>query len=168
MMTQGNNSHYGEDDDEEMNKAHVGSTVAHQRERKSNEIPLCGFLSVQYYQPYFEVETSDITSRISYALFYCKKDSFLQYIKDRPDAYGPLWIATTLMFTVAFTSHINGWIKSYLSGKNWYSSLPKDATTIYIILLCKSSIRIVLIKSMSTIILNVGNMIFSPSLQPLP
>mmetsp|Transcript_28293 Transcript_28293/g.27128 ORF Transcript_28293/g.27128 Transcript_28293/m.27128 type:complete len:142 (-) Transcript_28293:95-520(-) len=136
MMTQSNKGHYDEDEDEEMNKTHKSSTIAHQIEKKMPEIPLCGFLSVQYYQPYFDVETSDITSRISYAMFYCKKDTFLQHIKDRPDAYGPLWIATTLIFTVAVTSHINSWIKSYISGKNWYSNnLSKDAVTFYTVLL---------------------------------
>lgn len=128
-MTQSNKGHHGEEgeDDEEMNSGHKSSTVVHQSEKlKLPEIPLCGCMSVQFYQPYFDVETSDIISRISYAMFYCKRDAFLSYIKDRPDAYGPLWIATTLIFTVAVTSHVNSWIKSYMLGTHWYSYTSKN------------------------------------------
>ena len=34
----------------------------------STEIPLCGFASLQYYQPYFDVETDEIKSRLWNAL----------------------------------------------------------------------------------------------------
>jgi hypothetical protein len=57
------------------------------------EIPLCGFLTVQYYQPFFDVDTVDITNRIMQSTFYCRREqSFLTLINDKPDAYGPFWV----------------------------------------------------------------------------
>jgi protein YIPF1/2 len=57
------------------------------------DIPFCGCLSVRYYQPFFDVDTTDITSRLLSALFYCKREqNFLEQITDRPDAYGPFWV----------------------------------------------------------------------------
>ena len=63
------------------------------RKVEQPDIPFCGCLSVRYYQPYFDVETSDVSSRLSSALFYCKREqNFLAQINDRPDAYGPFWV----------------------------------------------------------------------------
>jgi len=100
------------------------------------DIPLCGCLSVQYYQPFFDVNTSDIWERLMMAAFYIRKDdSFMQLIKTNPDAYGPFWIATSLIFTIAVTSHISSWLDSWLSGTTgWvydFESVVEIATLIY-------------------------------------
>lgn len=58
------------------------------------EVPLCGCMSVRYYQPFFDIETEDVTRRITTAAFYFRKDdSFMGLIRDRPDAYGPFWVS---------------------------------------------------------------------------
>lgn len=116
MMT-----HDNYQDDEEMNASHTSSTSSRRTEMvEMPEIPLCGCLSVRFYQPYFDIDTADVVSRIMNALFYCKREeNFLSRMKDKPDAYGPFWIATTLIFTVAVTSHINSWLSSWMQGKNW-------------------------------------------------
>ena len=110
------------EDDEEMNGAHSSSTVGARVEKSEMpEIPLCGCLSVRFYQPYFDIDSSDVISRLSNALFYCKREqNFLSRMRDKPDAYGPFWIATTLVFTVGFSSHINSWLSSWMHGKIWY------------------------------------------------
>lgn len=110
------------EDDEEMNGTHSSSTAGTRVEKlEMPEIPLCGFLSVRFYQPYFDIDSVDVLSRVSNALFYCKREqNFLSRMRDKPDAYGPFWIATTLVFTVAFSSHINGWLSSWMHGKTWY------------------------------------------------
>ena len=119
MMTTGEEEN---DNDEELNLTKAGLL-----ETKGNDlpdIPLCGCLSVRFYQPYFDVDTADVTSRIAHALFYCKREeNFLVFIKDKPDAYGPFWICTTLVFTVAVASHISSWLSSWMLGKNWYVCL---------------------------------------------
>jgi len=57
------------------------------------EIPFCGCLSVRYYQPFFDVDTSDVMTRIGSAVFYCNRDqTFLSLVGDKPDAYGPFWV----------------------------------------------------------------------------
>lgn len=108
-------------DEEEMNATHRSTNHGIRTERNNlPEIPLCGCLSVRFYQPYFDIDTADVISRISNATFFCKReDNFLSRVKDKPDAYGPFWIATTLIFTLAVTSHINSWLSSWMQGKNW-------------------------------------------------
>jgi hypothetical protein len=46
--------------------------VAEERGDSGDSIPMCGCMSVKYYQPYFDVDTSDVTSRIKAALFFCR------------------------------------------------------------------------------------------------
>jgi hypothetical protein len=107
-----------ERDDEELNLTQKSLLEA--KGGDMPEIPLCGFLSVRFYQPYFDVDTADVASRVAHAVFYCKREeNFLAFIKDKPDAYGPFWICTTLVFTVAVASHINSWLQSWMLGKNW-------------------------------------------------
>jgi hypothetical protein len=85
-----------------------------------SEIPLCGFLSVRFYKPYFDVDTKDITARLYHALLYHKKDdSFMTIIAEKPDAYGPFWIATSLIFAVAVASHISSFLSAWLRGVSW-------------------------------------------------
>lgn len=57
------------------------------------EVPLCGFLTVQYYQPFFDVDTVDISNRILASTFFCRREqNFVTMIGDKPDAYGPIWV----------------------------------------------------------------------------
>jgi len=99
------------------------------------DIPFCGCLSVRYYKPYFDVDTADISSRIMSSLFYCRSEqNFLASISARPDAYGPFWISTTLVFTLAVASHLNGFLSSYFSGALWeydFSDVMSASSLIY-------------------------------------
>lgn len=115
------------------------STLMHEttKDLSGREIPLCGFMSVQYYQPYFDVDTDDVYQRLIQSSFFCRREkNFLAFIGDKPDAYGPFWvssispsyfyylncsvffkkIATTLVFVLAVTSHLNGWFTSWIKG----------------------------------------------------
>lgn len=61
--------------------------------KEQPDIPFCGCLSIRYYQPFFDVDTNDVISRISGALFYCNRDqNFLGLVGEKPDAYGPFWV----------------------------------------------------------------------------
>jgi hypothetical protein len=115
-------SHEPEKDDEELNLQNT-SSVGLLTENKSSElpeIPMCGFMSVRFYQPYFDVDTADVTARLSNALFYCKRErNFLTIVGDKPDAYGPFWIATTAVFVIAVSSHVSNWLSSWMNGQNW-------------------------------------------------
>ena len=64
---------------------------------KEVEIPMCGFLSVTYYQPYFDVDTDDIFTRMTQsALYFNREINFLGLVGDKPDAYGPIWVNSCL------------------------------------------------------------------------
>lgn len=56
------NEDVGQYDDEEMNVTSSASLL--HEDQKKQELPFCGFISLQYYQPYFDVDTSDITTRL--------------------------------------------------------------------------------------------------------
>jgi hypothetical protein len=57
------------------------------------EIPLCGFLSVKYYQPFFDIDTQEVMNRILQASIFCRREqNFLSYIGEKPDGYGPFWV----------------------------------------------------------------------------
>jgi hypothetical protein len=118
-----------------------------EKQKEVQDIPFCGCLSVRYYQPYFDVDTVDVTTRISSALLYCRSEqNFLSSIREKPDAYGPFWvrgwlsefftailvelcqrttfplqISTTLVFMLAVASHLNGWLSSWMKGGQWYA-----------------------------------------------
>jgi hypothetical protein len=130
--------HERDHDEEEMTVTNRGRGADSTSEKNTNvipEIPFCGCISVQFYQPYFDLDTADVISRISSAMFYCRREeNFLNLMKDKPDAYGPFWIATTLVFTVAVTSHINSWLLSWMSGKTWvydFQSIVSALSLIY-------------------------------------
>lgn len=102
----------------------TGSTREQQQKggQERDEIPFCGCLTVKYYQPFFDVDTKDIVSRIGSAVFYCRAGSgenFMSLTAEKPDAYGPFWVATSLVFTIAVTSHISRWVSSWMLGENW-------------------------------------------------
>ncbi|KAL7613312.1 hypothetical protein Lser_V15G07623 [Lactuca serriola] len=56
--------------------------------------------TVAAYQPYFDVDTSDILARIKDS-FFPFKGTFSQKTATTPDLYGPFWICTTLIFASA-------------------------------------------------------------------
>ncbi len=54
-------------------------------------------LSISYYQPYFNVDTSDVQERLSATLLFWRAEpTFLSLIGDTPDLYGPFWVSLIL------------------------------------------------------------------------
>lgn len=65
---------------------------------------------MRYYQPYFDVDTAHVADRIKYALFpFKREEGFIQLLGPNPDAYGPFWVATTLVFAVAVVSNLSSY-----------------------------------------------------------
>lgn len=126
-------------DDEELNTSVLreGEGASQSADGGLNDIPFCGCLTVRYYQPYFDVDTKDVLTRILNSLFYCKAgpgENFLALTTDKPDAYGPFWIATSLLFSIAVSSHISRWLSSWMSGLNWeynFESVVTSASIVY-------------------------------------
>lgn len=85
------------DKDDEMDSMSSTRLLSDSQKLSNNngipDIPLCGFLSIRFYQPYFDVDTNTVLSRLWNTLFFFKnKDNFLSEIDDKPDAYGPFWV----------------------------------------------------------------------------
>ncbi|UPR02742.1 protein YIPF [Chloropicon primus] len=63
-------------------------------------------------EPYFDVDTDDIVQRTLQAIVKGYKGKFTEFTADKPDLYGPFWIATTLIVV----SSASGSFAQYLSG----------------------------------------------------
>ncbi|KAL8313649.1 hypothetical protein RB601_003483 [Gaeumannomyces tritici] len=77
--------------------------------------------SIQFYQQFFDVDTSAVLSRCWAALY--PRANFLDVLEGNPDLYGPFWIATTVVFIL----FIGGTISQYLAVKGT-SSFAYDFT----------------------------------------
>lgn len=67
--------------------------------------------SLSYYQEFFNVNTGEVVKRVKCAFIpNMKVNYFEEYIKTKPDLYGPLWICITLAFTIAIGSNLLDYI----------------------------------------------------------
>ncbi|KAF9260747.1 Yip1-domain-containing protein [Marasmius fiardii PR-910] len=73
-----------------------------------------GFWTVEYYQPYFDVDTKTVLKRCYSTLLPTSTD-FLSTHLNPPDLYGPFWTLTTLIFTLFLSSSLAASVSSYLS-----------------------------------------------------
>lgn len=77
---------------------------------KKPAVPLSFFncFTLAMYKPYFDVDTITVKERLK-AFFMSplqEKSTFLDnYVHKKPDAYGPFWIATTLIFLFGAVSN---------------------------------------------------------------
>ena len=67
---------------------------------------VCACMSIAYYRPFFDVDTDEVVGRLKAALLFFAAEPFLTVVRNKPDAYGPWWVATTLVFLVSVTSHV--------------------------------------------------------------
>lgn len=78
--------------------------------------PVYSLFSIEYYQQFFNVDTKMVVDRIMTSMIPKKAPG--NYLKSHigvnPDLYGPFWIVTTLIFSIA----ISGNIASYLQSGN--------------------------------------------------
>ena len=99
------------DEDEDMDASASGSLMNGQPsstdQQSSSGMPFCSCLSVQYYQPYFDVDTEDVTSRITASTVYCgRQEQFLSAIEEKPDLYGPFWVSLKGNRSFLFVKHL--------------------------------------------------------------
>lgn len=74
-----------------------------------------GFWTVEYYQPYFDVDTQTVLRRC-YATVLPTSSNYLSTHLNPADLYGPFWTLTTLIFTLFLSSSLAASISAYLSG----------------------------------------------------
>uniref|UniRef100_A0A7S4EX89 Protein YIPF n=2 Tax=Chrysotila carterae TaxID=13221 RepID=A0A7S4EX89_CHRCT len=65
-----------------------------------------GFWTLKYYQPLFDVDTLQVLTRLKASLLPRPRGVFFDLISTTPDLYGPFWIATTLIFSMAITGNL--------------------------------------------------------------
>lgn len=71
------------------------------------EKPQPGFWTFDYYQGFFDVDTSQVLDRIKGSLLPHPSHNFVRYhLRNRPDLYGPFWICATLAFVLAVTGNL--------------------------------------------------------------
>ncbi|KAJ7189751.1 hypothetical protein GGX14DRAFT_701960 [Mycena pura] len=73
-----------------------------------------GFWTVEYYQCYFDVDTSAVLRRC-YSTLLPSSTDFLSTHLNPADLYGPFWTLTTLIFTLFLSSSLAAAISGYLS-----------------------------------------------------
>ncbi|KAG9308347.1 hypothetical protein JVU11DRAFT_12113 [Chiua virens] len=73
-----------------------------------------GFWSVEYYQPYFDIDTSTVLKRC-YTTLLPLSPSYLTSLSSGSDLYGPFWVSTTLILALFLSSSLAASISKYLS-----------------------------------------------------
>jgi len=96
-----------------------------------------GFWSIEYYQSYFDVDTTTVLRRC-YGTLLPTSTSFLSsHLSPAADLYGPFWTLTTLILTLFLSSSLAHSISSYLSkpGMNYdydFTLLSVAVTLVYV------------------------------------
>jgi len=73
-----------------------------------------GFWSLKFYQPMFDVDTLQVLNRMKASFLPRPRGVFFDnLVQQSPDLYGPFWISTTLIFSMAMTGNL----ASYLAFK---------------------------------------------------
>ncbi|KAH7366008.1 hypothetical protein KP509_18G058700 [Ceratopteris richardii] len=115
----------------------LGSYPSHAGEESTGSRPQNGdesqgglprFLRVSTYQPYFDVNTEDVSQRILHSLLL-NWGEFMTVTNHNPDLYGPFWICTTLIFVASAFGNFSTYLSNSSSwqfdiGKvNWAAGL---------------------------------------------
>lgn len=71
------------------------------------EKPEAGFWTFDFYQSFFDVDTSQVLDRIKGSLMPWPSQNFVRHrLRNRPDLYGPFWICATLAFVLAVSGNL--------------------------------------------------------------
>ncbi|KAK7938596.1 hypothetical protein WMY93_001922 [Mugilogobius chulae] len=70
--------------------------------------PAGGFWTFEFYQSFFNVDTSQVLDRIKGSVMPLPGRNFIKHhLRSNPDLYGPFWICVTLVFTVAISGNLS-------------------------------------------------------------
>ena len=100
------------------------------------------FLSFEYYQQFFDVDTYMVLDRISSSII--PKRAGPNYLKnqigDAPDLYGPIWIVITLVFSIAISGNVSQYLQyaGTATALHWHYNfhLVSLAATVIIVYVC--------------------------------
>uniref|UniRef100_T1PJC1 Protein YIPF n=1 Tax=Musca domestica TaxID=7370 RepID=T1PJC1_MUSDO len=95
------------------------------------------FLTIEYYQKFFDVDTYMVLERIANSMIPKRAPS--NYLKSHiglnPDLYGPFWITTTLIFCIAISGNIANYLQHQSDNYQWrynFHLVSYAATCIFI------------------------------------
>ncbi|CAA7266280.1 unnamed protein product [Cyclocybe aegerita] len=74
-----------------------------------------GFWTLDYYQPYFDVDTQTVLKRCYTTLIPTAAPTYISTHLNPADLYGPFWTLTTLIFALFLSSSLGASIAKYLS-----------------------------------------------------
>ncbi|KAI0663068.1 Yip1-domain-containing protein [Cubamyces menziesii] len=95
--------------------ANQGSTNASRGYISDGPAKSSGFWTLDYYQPYFDVDTKTVLRRC-YTTLLPRSPSYLSaHLTPSADLYGPFWTLTTLIFALFVFSSLASSIAAYLS-----------------------------------------------------
>ncbi|XP_029173905.1 protein YIPF2 [Nylanderia fulva] len=76
------------------------------------------FWTIEYYQKFFNVNTSDVVERLKRSMVPHGSDNYLiTHIRPNPDLYGPFWICVTLVFSIAISGNMANYLQTASSAK---------------------------------------------------
>uniref|UniRef100_A0A7S0P223 Protein YIPF n=1 Tax=Calcidiscus leptoporus TaxID=127549 RepID=A0A7S0P223_9EUKA len=95
-----------------------------------------GFWTLKFYQPLFDVDTLQVLTRVKASMLPRPRGVFFDLISQTPDLYGPFWIATTLIFSMAITGNLASFFafKPTIQNPNWtynFNQLTLAGTVVY-------------------------------------
>ncbi|KAH8387875.1 hypothetical protein KR093_009998 [Drosophila rubida] len=80
------------------------------------------FLTIEYYQQFFNVDTYMVLERIVNSMI--PKRAAANYLRmnigENPDLYGPFWITTTLIFSIAISGNIANYFQMANDSYQWH------------------------------------------------
>ena len=81
---------------------------------------------MEYYQKYFNADTNEVLMKLAGSITPTFNNNFLiNRIRPNPDMYGPFWIITTLIFTIAITGNIASFLRNFGSDFKWHTDFHK-------------------------------------------
>ena len=87
------------------------------------------FLHVDYYRPYFDVDTQDVVDRLKAAVLPIRASAFADATANNPDLWGPVWVCTSLVFISAAAANYARYVASGKSnGAEYAYDITKVAT----------------------------------------
>lgn len=76
------------------------------------------FWTFEYYQTFFDVDSRQVLDRILWSMYPNPNTNYLQTkIRPNPDLYGPFWICTTLVFSVAIAGNLANYLYDHSNDK---------------------------------------------------
>ncbi|ORY73896.1 Yip1 domain family [Protomyces lactucae-debilis] len=88
--------------------------------------------STGYYAQFFDVTSDAVLARLLAAIF--PRANFFDTIEGNPDLYAPVWLATTVITVLYFSSTVAGYLAAHVSHQPYaysFSTLTSAATLIY-------------------------------------